>query len=146
MREIKFRAIPFEWNQFIYGSYVGYKDTHYIYAEMYERATHIGILSQVQIDKSTLGQYTGLKDKNGKEIYEGDIIKHHFNSDNQYSLEKVVFGRSYNEMGELRESVGFHRVSLNSDTIECPTSMTYGLANYEIIGNIHENPELLHST
>jgi len=118
MREIKFRGIPFDWNQFIYGNYVEYQGTHYIYTEMYEKATHLDILSQVQIDKSTLGQVTGLLDKSSKEIYEGDIV---LGNDSTYPHE-IIFHH-----GRFKEN--------NSGLLFSTT--------WEIIGNIYENPELL---
>lgn len=80
-------------------------------------------------------QYTGLKDKNGREIYENDIVKYTAEiANNKGSTYRVEY---YNEWGmydlePLEDNVdtgGF-----NENLLE-----TY----YEVIGNIHENPELL---
>lgn len=68
------------------------------------------------LDKYELMQYTRLLDKNGKEIYEGDILKGH------YGLEKVI----WEEHG-----CGFYPFSVNPNF------------NGEVIGNIYENKELL---
>jgi len=74
-----------------------------------------------------LMQYTGLKDKNDKEIYEGDIIKNYSKSFGaEFVIKEVKFteflmnyGYDHYEMGEIAEEI------------------------YEVIGNIYENPELL---
>jgi len=67
-------------------------------------------------------QYTGLKDKNGKEIYEDDILIDHLGQHLQ-----VIF-----EAGCFLDGLLLNEIYLSSDTSE-------------IIGNIHENPELLGS-
>lgn len=84
---------------------------------------------------STVGQYTGLTDKNGKKIFEGDIVKHE--SGATVLFHKVVFERRNGcayfgaVMGEY-ETWGF----CNS----FPPTLV------EIVGNIHDNPELLEVT
>ena len=101
-----------------------------------------------EIEPSTVGQFTGLTDKNGKRIYEGDIVK----ADNgkQSSISVVKFGEYYPEMfykmldmfchgkrhllafGFYAESIGKHEDMI---LFQSPC--------VEIIGNIHDNPELL---
>lgn len=86
--------------------------------------------SFVEVDPSTVGQYTGLTDKNGKKIFEGDIVKGLF-----------VFG-------EISSVVifkyGYFGIEWNIDEIKVLDPFL-GLRNIEceIIGNIHDNPELL---
>ena len=80
----------------------------------------------------TIGQYTGLTDKNGVKIFEGDIIRHYNQADNPYSYSQgVVF---WNENG-----CEYRRTEKNSDD----TWKIRPCRIYEIIGNIHDNPELI---
>src|SRR5688500_13804971 len=77
-----------------------------------------------------LVQYTGLKDKNGKEIYEGDILAGYRSGKRTINNDSVVF-----------EAGKFKLKYTPGDLIQ----FTYSLSEYqcEVIGNIYENPELL---
>jgi len=110
MREIKFRAwngkkmYDWEWNS---------KDICQQLSGKYD------------YEFTSIMQFTGLYDVNGKEIYEGDIIKHRY-----FSKKGIADVRWSNEQGYYL-------------AIEPDGSRTMLNANSEIIGNIHENPELL---
>jgi uncharacterized phage protein (TIGR01671 family) len=91
----------------------------------------------------TLMQYTGLTDKNGKEIYEGDILENltiskeleeYVNVDNKYC--QIIFSE-----GAFR--LYFKGDLLCNEPYEIEDIGFYDLNNYQIIGNIFENPELL---
>lgn len=88
-------------------------------------------------------QYTGLKDKNGKEIYEGDIISEYRPSGFNYSI--VRFGEI-----NISKFVSYPKMctcfySDYSNFNDCWSEVPIGnnLKNIEVIGNIYENPELL---
>ena len=90
-----------------------------------------------EVDPETVGEYTGLTDKNGKRIFEGDIVRHHNNYPDSEIEEKGVVFWCEKYCGWRRSSNwAFHHGAVD----------TYRLSPdclYEVIGNIHDNPELL---
>lgn len=120
MRQIKFRAIIAGTNNWIFGlPYAVYSDNNIDSIQCIEK-------NQVEyIRTDTLGQYTGLNDKNGIEIYEGDIVRYH-NDD------PIIV--KYENQGFV--------VSNSRDMCKSPLKI-FGFENlWVVIGNIYENPEL----
>lgn len=83
-------------------------------------------------DRFELMQYTGLKDKNDKEIYEGDMLKDTY----------IIEGKQEIDIGVIEFTSGCTCLKYNDSEQEY-YPVYRGLANYEVIGNIYENPELL---
>ena len=121
-RKIKFRGKNKKNGEWFYGNLYD-KD---IYGRTHICTTTKGCLD---IDHDTVGQFTGLKDKNGKEIYEGDIV--------EYTT--CYFGN------EKRHRKVVEWESFDSDDFGEPHNLGYfNLSEYmEVIGNIYDNPELL---
>lgn len=85
----------------------------------------------VEVESKTVGQYTGFKDKNSKEIYEGDILEKSNYWKIRIEYEDGVFW--------VRDADG---VRYANKILEIPIAM-FNLDEWEIIGNIYENPDLL---
>ena len=115
MRTIKFRAIDEFSDQFIYGQ------AFFVDSDNGQGYLSDGIDRHQLVKKETVGQFTGLTDKTGKDIYEGDIVKRIYKYEVAWKN-----GGFY-----LRQKNKYHLTITNLG------------ADFEIIGNIHENPELL---
>jgi len=134
MKEIKFRAWDKTYSLMNYKVQVGntdYADQNYtcnnIWVDYGDRKS-VGWMNAD--DKCIdLMQFTGMKDKNGKEIYEGDIVKHKFRRiwQTEQHTSQVVWDQGYC-CYYLFDGISNHR--MRDDII------------YEVIGNIYENPEL----
>lgn len=107
-----------------------------LYDERFEtlpaEMTNTNGISGIEIDYKTIGQYTGLTDKNGKKIFEGDILHCVSRLDNAKMV--VIF-----ECGEYRMVLA----EKFNDYIEGCGFFAITCFEKEVVGNIHDNPELL---
>ena len=129
MREIKFRAWHKETGEWYYGSSlitdINQGDGHCLTLSLFWLKVEKGWL-----DIKTVGQYTGLKDKNGREIYEGDVVEYYERWSDD--LEKCVV--------EWDEDLAGFSPFCEYDA-DCDVYVDESTVN--VIGNIHENPKLL---
>lgn len=101
---------------------------------------------EYEVDLSTVGQYTGLTDKNGKKIFEGDILRsdiypYHSRGFDNYYAEISWFGDTacFGIVTHKNPKSAVNGISDgNADYIE-----EYDLSDFEVIGNIHDNLELV---
>lgn len=122
MREIKFRAKSL--------------DGTWVYGELHLRSMHphMHTISGIKhINENTVGQFTGLHDKNGKEIYEGDFLDvtvfDCFDRDRQYRV--------------LVEWVGSEFIGITNDDDAWNLGWLCSQdEEIEVIGNVYDNPEL----
>ena len=125
MREILFRGKTILENEWVIGAGVYKSEGHtWIITDDVTKTENRGTGSDAIIPE-TVGQFTGLTDKNGKKIFEGDICQHR----SYYSDNIVISVVTYTDgqfLAMADENSGFNL----SDKLE-------------IIGNIHDNPELL---
>ena len=151
MREILFRGKTDD-GEWVYGSFCMDAREQFNglcgvdgFIRLYDKAK--GKMQTYEVDRETVGQYTGLKDKNGKRIFEGDIIK----TDNgkESSVSVVKFGEYYPKMFYAMldmfnpgiphvNAYGFYLASTKHEDM-----ILFKSRHFEIIGNIHDNPELL---
>lgn len=90
----------------------------------------------------TVGQFTGLTDKNGKKVFDGDILKFTDTNDDYEWIGRVEFGNPNAEYNWGFQLVYIEGVKPNTDIL-CWFDMEETGAFAEIIGNIYDNPELL---
>lgn len=137
MREIKFRGFDEENGLWRFGLLIKVKVRDgYSYAiEFFEHNDH---LSTHLVKQETVGQYTGLKDKDDKEIYEGDIVNCRRFFDESENYEKGVIWYNFSTCYTL--CAFYIEVSPSTHSTHCLLGEDLEI---EVIGNIHEHKELL---
>ena len=127
MREYLFRGKRVDNGEWVEGFFVNLPLVHYNRTEPLITSGKTGASSE--IDLSTVGQYTCMKDKNGKRIFEGDVVN--------FKTTAYSFERCY---------IRWHEKTAQFVVTEKNCIRTYPIDRdweFEIIGNVHDNPELL---
>lgn len=148
MREILFKAKRKDNGEWVEGYYYKMSETTYCFKEDYERKPvpeHHYILQermtdwglpnqvvQIEIDPKTLCQFTGLCDKNGKKIWENDILMAHL--DESYPEDATYETVEWGAAGWVTHEAG----STDREYLD-----KFDFEHYEVVGNIFDNKELL---
>ena len=123
MHEILFRGKRLDSGEWVYGYYV--ETLRYNMHWIWDGKEYI------KINPATVGQYTGLKDKNGKRIFEGDVVEGLF-----------LFGAAIKAFVAFQNGA-FGLKWQRGAVTEFSAFTSICNVEYEVIGNIHDNPELL---
>ena len=130
MREILFRGKRIDSGEWVCGSFCMDAREQFNglccvdgFIRLYNKAE--GKMQMHEVDRETVGQFTGLTDKNGKKIFEGDICKHRSNYSGDFIISVVTYTDGC-----------FLAMADNNSGFNLSKKL-------EIIGNIHDNPELL---
>ena len=128
MHEILFRGKRIDNGEWFVGFYGKSGEKTYI---IYDNDIAVAYVSMKEVIPETIGQYTGLTDKNGKKIFEGDIV--------------VVYARGYHTVCTVSwaETVAHFQLWQINTIPKTSTNLNLGNYDCEVIGNIHDNPELL---
>ena len=135
MREIKFRGKRLDNGEWIEGDLLRMNGHWFIFLDPAPEG-----IDKYAVDPATVGEYTGMKDKNGKEIYEGDIFK------DSSGVLRTVF-RVPGGLAFEGNPVAFgydHRAPVYPYSPLAESQNEAWISQCcEVIGNIHDNPELL---
>ena len=141
MREILFRGMRLDNGEWIEGSLWLYGEDAHI-----EGALGFSEDFWPKVDPATVGQYTGLTDKNGKRIFEGDVVKAHYrNTAKADFVEQVVFHNGCFKALWIMDGGGKMLAPLADGVPHLPQDKSPYMEWCEVIGNIHDNKSLLNN-
>ena len=135
MREILFRAKESISTDWIYGvpwKAINGANLWYVLGEI--KVGEDSILENVRVNQTTVGQYTGLTDKTGVKIFEGDIVNVQYISNGEQMQEHSVVC-----WNECDASFSPWSWAYQCDGCDCFCE----IFDVEVIGNIHDNPDLI---
>jgi len=135
-RQIKFRGKIKDknsllFNQWIYGYFFKFS-SRYVISDNFDIG-YEWTKDFCNVDENTVGQFTGLKDKNGVEIYEGDVI------------ESIGYVKPYLQDIKYNEKLGGYYINFCYTEDIKYVNLGEKIKWIEVVGNIYDNPELLES-
>jgi len=144
MREILFRGKRKDNGEWVEGYYIQKQNPHTVDGLPISHLIFDVYPFCRDVDPDTVGEYTGLTDKNGTMIFEGDILRGWDTYQDEYCIAgTVMYGEGqfdsdiYKYQGWYLRSGEDRRDDISQEAIE--------FFGYEVAGNVHDNPELLES-
>jgi uncharacterized phage protein (TIGR01671 family) len=151
MREIKFRGKRLANGEWVYGKLLAKQDKAFIVEEAetshgFKNGKELFAVEWTiaEVSPSTVGQFIGLLDKNGKEAFEGDKAKTHYkNTQKDEYIETIVFHNGCFRAEYEINYCGKMYALLGDGIYRLPRDKSVYIDEFEIIGNIFDNPELM---
>ena len=148
-RQVEFRGKLSHSGEWVLGSLLKIDSKYHIVTEsdMYEDGHHICQESDTPtwVDSDTVGEFTGMRDRHGKKVFEGDVVRRRDSAFGyvdtgvvKYDCHLGAFVLEYESYGRTYQ--GTFKKGFSDNDGKCTIEGTY---SYEVIGNIHDNPELL---
>lgn len=135
MREILFRGKQFSNGEWVEGCFLDKNNIGIFYDDTEESDCTVNIFS---VNSKTIGQYTGLTDRYNKKIFEGDIVSIPFEEDKNPYEENAIYRKNAEVYFDTERCGWYFRCSDDSLSIR-----EYDNRDIVVIGNIHDNSELL---
>ena len=150
MRKIKFRGKAIEdypernikRGDWVYGYFIG--DSNKCGIAVTEGLDYMfGGVTVTNVDCETVGQYAGFKDKNGKEVYRGDVVDFKYGERFCEDEENPSYVKSYRNVVVFKDGEFFPHPKMVYIEEDCWYSYKY--FDFEVVGNIYDDPELKES-
>jgi uncharacterized phage protein (TIGR01671 family) len=137
MRKIWFRGKRVDGRGWVHGYYLECNGPCILDDDEMFFGREDGVEGMYEVDPATVGEYTGVEDRNGKMVFEGDVIKTHSGI-----VGRIAFGNHYDDESGFCSN-GWFFAGRDEAGDDCTLSLTDEWSGHMVIGNIHDNPELV---
>ena len=138
MREILFRGKNVDNGAWVYGSFIPDMLEVFCITDIDGFIKPFSLkkeeLTEVRVERSTVGQYTGLTDKNGTKIFEGDIVRH---------IQEYKISGKVESIAVIKLNEAYTCWSVEYTNGRTTAFLGTEYHRIEVIGNVHDNPELM---